>query len=167
MSRRLLTCAACVVASALVLSPYWALAQISDLDELDDATLERDLEAELDDIYDLLDEDAEYPLAQLKAAMLTALGDEGDAGDEDEEEITLAELEQEMAEADTSLEQVVDDALEAADVLASTETPRAWTIVGVSLARGPAAQRRGNGRTTPRQAVLQGTRAIVRTSNAR
>lgn len=137
-----------------------------DLDRFDDARLERDLVAEMDDVYDDLAPDGDYPLDDLKDALLEALGDEGDDDDDLEEEVTLKALQDEMAEADTTLEDVVDEAVEAADAVAARGS-RAWSIVRVAAPSSLTAQRRGNGRTTPRQAVLQATRAIIRTSNAR
>jgi hypothetical protein len=149
--------------AALALVPRPLHTQPVDLDVLDDATLQRDLEAELDDIYTDFDPDGQFQLAELRAAMLEALGDEGDEGDDAEEEITFEQLETEMTEADTTLEEVLDAALAEADAVASSERPT-WSIVRVSLGL---AQRRGNGRTTPRQATLQTARAIIRVSNAR
>ncbi len=140
--------------------------QAIDLDRLDDATLARGLVAEMDDIYEDMAPDGDYPLDDLKAALLDALGDEGDEDDELEQEITLKALEAEMAEADTTLDDVLDRALDAADAVA-TRRPRPASIVRVAAASGLAAQRRGNGRTTPRQAILQANRAIIQTSNAR
>jgi hypothetical protein len=148
--------------AALALVPRPLYTQPVDLDQLDDATLQRDLEAELDDIYADFEPDGEFQLAELKTAMLEALGDEGDEGDDAEEEITFEQLETEMKEGDTTLEDVLDEALAQADAIASSE--QTWSIVRVSLGLG---QRRGNGRTTPRQATLQAARAIIRVSNAR
>jgi hypothetical protein len=149
--------------TALTLVPRPLHTQPVDLDQLDDATLQHDLEAELDDIYADFEPDGEFQLAELKTAMLEALGDEGDEGEDAEEEITFEQLETEMKEADTTLEDVLDEALAQADAVASSER-QTWSIVRVSLGLG---QRRGNGRTTPRQATLQAARAIIRVSNAR
>ena len=146
----------------LALIPWSVETQADDLDTIDDATLLRLLEAELDDIYTMFDDpDSEVPLSDLRDAMLDALGDEGDAGDADEEEITFEELTEEMAEADTSLGEVLDGALKEADDLASIDGPR-WSIVRVGMTLERVAQRRTNGRTTPRQAARQAARAIVR-----
>lgn len=87
------------------------------LDEYSTAQLQRDLEDELDDIYAELDDpDAEYNLDVLREDILDALGNGGDEGYESE--IDLADLEAEMEEAETSLEDVVDEALARADELA-------------------------------------------------
>ena len=146
----------------LALIPWPVETQADDLDTIDDATLLRLLEAELDDIYTMFDDpDSEVPLSDLRDAMLDALGDEGDAGDADEEEITFEELTEEMAEADTSLAEVLDGALKEADDLASIDGP-GWSIVRVGMTLERVAQRRTNGRTTPRQAARQAARAIVR-----
>jgi len=164
MSRPRFVASAVGVIAALALVPPPVHTQVGDLDQLDDATLQRDLEAELDDIYAEFEANGQFPIAELKEAMLEALGDEGDDGDDAEEEITLDELEAEMTEADTTLEDVLDEALAAADAIASTER-QAWSIVRVGV--GSAAQRRGNGRTTPRQATQQAVRSIIRVSNVR
>jgi hypothetical protein len=140
--------------------------QIDDLDGLDDARFLRDLEAELDDIYAQFPRDAEVPLEDLKDAILTALEDTGDAGDAAEEEISFDELEAEMEEADTTLEDVIDDALAEADAMASNERQGA-SIVRVAGGPGAAVQRRGNGRTTPRQANAYAARGLLRVSNAK
>jgi hypothetical protein len=146
----------------LAFIPWSAHTQADDLDEIDDATLLRLLEAELDDIYAVFDDpESEVSLSDLKAAMLYALGDEGDESDPAEEQITFEELNDEMAEADTSLGEVLDDALEEADGLASIGGP-AWSIVRVGITLDRVAQQRVNGRTTPRQAARQAARALVR-----
>jgi hypothetical protein len=125
--------------------------QVRDLDLLDDATLQRDLEAELDDIYADFDPNGQFPLEELKAAMLEALSDDGD---------------EDMEEADTTIEDVLDMALAEADAIASSQ-PQTWSIVRVGVSSSSAAQRRGNGRTTPRQATQQAVRTFIRFSNAK
>ena len=115
-----------------------------DLDLLDDATLQRDLEAELDDIYADFDPNGEFPLEELKAAMLEALSDGGDEGVEDE--IDFEDLEADMEEADTTIEDVLDMALAEADAIASS---RAADVVDRSSRpqpkfRGSAARQRPN-----------------------
>ena len=162
MSRvRFVVSAVCLI-TALALTPRLVQSQGKDPDSLDDATLQHDLEAELDDIYADHDPDSQFELADLKEAMLEALGDEGDEGDE--EEIDFDDLEADMEEAGTTIEAVLDEALAQADAIASNQQPT-WSIVRVRLGLG--SQRRGNGRTTPRQSVQQAVPRIIRTSNAR
>ena len=103
---------------------FW-VRQDHDLDSYSDAQLTRDLDAELDDIEvgdgGQLQPDGEYPLAELKRDILDALSDDGD--DADESEIDLTDLEAEATEAGTTLEDVVDAALERADELAAARSP--------------------------------------------
>ncbi len=138
--------------------------QVRDLDLLDDATLQRDLEAELDDIYTDFDPNGQFPLEELKAAMLEALSDGGDEGVEDE--IDFEDLEADMEEADTTIDDVLDMALAEADAIASSQR-QTWSIVRVGLSPNSGVQRRGNGRTTPRQATQQAVRTFIRFSNAK
>lgn len=162
MSRLRLIVSGVGLIAAFALIPRAVHTQARDLDKLDDATLQRDLEAELDDIYEELDPNGQFPLEELKIAMLEALGDEGD--DDAEEEITFDALEADMEEADTTIEDVLDESLAEADAIASNEQ-HGWSIVRVGLEA--AGQRRGNGRTTPRQATQQAVRTFIRFSNAR
>ena len=164
MLRRRCIWSALVLAAGLMLLPASARTQISDLDRLDDRTLQRDLEAELDDIYEHFDRDTDYPLGELKDAILDALGDDDDDGLEDE--ITLAELNDEMREDGTTLDRVVEEALEEADALAFRQPSQNRRIVQVSYRISPA-QRRTPGRTTPRQAILQSERDIISAVRAR
>ena len=157
---RLVVSALCLLA-ALVL-PRLVHSQAKDLDSLDDATLQHDLEAELDDIYEDHDPDTEFELDDLKEWMLEALMDAGDEGDE--EEIEFDDLKADMEEGGTTIEAVLDEALAQADAIASRHQPT-WSIVRISL--GLEAQRRGNGRTTPRQGNQQAVRTIIRYSNAK
>lgn len=156
MRSRLSTCSliALFAAAILTLGPLRLHGQGDDLDSFDDARLDRDLEAELDDIYEDLAPDRPVALATLEEAILGALSDEDDDGDEDD--ISEAELEAEMEEAGTTLDACVEGGLEQADLLAAGQQPRRWTIALVSAL----AQQRGDGMTTPRLAVRQVKSAI-------
>ncbi|MEO8139009.1 MAG: hypothetical protein ABI742_05145 [Gemmatimonadota bacterium] len=127
-----------------------------DLDSYSDAQLKRDLDDELDDIYaELGDADGEYNLDVLKEDILAALGDDGDSGYEDE--IDYADLEDEMKEDGTTLEDVVDDALAKADELGSAGAP-------VSLfhyASFSATAQKRDKSTTAAIAVRETERAII------
>ena len=142
-----------------------------DLDAYSDEQLETDLADELDDIFaELGDPDAQYALDDLKTAILDALGDEGDEGDEEEMEIDLADLNAEMEEAGTTLDDVVDEALAEADRQASRGASPSWTVVHVTSSARPNAQDRRPGFTTARVAVNQvkgRTIAAIRATNRR
>jgi hypothetical protein len=98
-----------------------------DLDSYTDAQLKRDLDAELDDIYKKLgDPNGEYNLDALKTDILEALDDNGEGA---EDEIDIADLNDEMTEAGTTLEDVVDDALAKADELSYRQASPAWRIL--------------------------------------
>jgi len=182
MSNRLFKLSLVVLAAGLGLALVQSRVQAEhDLDSYPDSILERDLSDELDDIYTQVDDpDGEYDLDVLKAHILDALGDNGDEGFETE--IDLADLNEEMEEAGTSLEDVVDEALARADELASRRGLPSWTVVQVtSSAVSPSfrfrnaglrtnAQDRSPGLTTARVAVNQvkdKTIATVRAANRR
>jgi hypothetical protein len=137
--------------------------QDDDLDAFTDARLDRDLEAELDDIYEDLDPDETESLDDLRDAILSALSDDGDDGVETE--ISEEDLEAEMQEAGTTLQACVGRGLQQADLLAFGRQPLQWAIVWVS-----SLAQRGDGMTTPRLAVRQVKGAIrfdVRRSQGR
>ncbi len=69
-----------------------------DLDAMDDATFDEDLEDELDDVYDRLAPGKPVDANTLVGTIMDALSDEGDTGDETA--ICLADLEAEMREYD-------------------------------------------------------------------
>jgi hypothetical protein len=98
-----------LVGSGLVLSGQ------SDLDTLSPQVLAQDLEDELDDLFDELGlhEDEQYMDKYLFDEIMIALSDQGD--DADEDDITFEELEDEMAEASTTLQAVITGAVDAAD----------------------------------------------------
>jgi hypothetical protein len=91
--------------------------ELDDLDLMDEDELAVDLADELDDIFARFNPNVEYEIKVLFPAIMYALGDAGDEDDPEEAEITLAELEAEMAEQDTKLEAVVWAALLEADTL--------------------------------------------------
>jgi hypothetical protein len=122
--------------------------QQHNLDSYDDATLDRDLEEELDDIYEDLEPDDPAPLSEIHADMIDALEDDGD--DADEDDIDFADLQAEVAEDGLTIDAVIDRGLAQADRLASVRG--AMTFV---LARLPAPPQRADNRTTPRLAVRQ------------
>lgn len=185
MSNRLFkACVVVVVAGAglaLVESRVQPRVQADhDLDSYSDEQLQTDLTDELDDIYaELGDPNAQYALDDLNTAILDALGDEGDEGDEEEMEIDLADLNAEMEEAGTTLDDVVDEALAEADRQASRRPSPSWTVVQVTSSAAfrlhnagprPNAQDRRPGFTTARVAVNQvkdRTIAAIRASNRR
>ncbi len=80
----------------------------SDLDTYDDARLMRDLRDELNDVLEEVEDD-DADLETLAELILDAFGDDGDTGAETD--ISLEDLEAEMEEAGTSLEQVIAGAL--------------------------------------------------------
>ena len=98
-----------LIGSGLVLSGQ------SDLDTLSPQELAEELEDELDDLFeDLgLHEDEQYMDKYLFDEIMIALSDQGD--DAEENDITFAELQDEMAEASTTLQAVITGAVEAAD----------------------------------------------------
>ena len=97
MHGRLLELGLCVLlAGATLPLATSGVRAAKDLDSFSDAQLMRDLADELDDIYDELDPDEEYPLDELHGAIMEALSDEGDEDDPEEAEIDEADLEGEM-----------------------------------------------------------------------
>ena len=121
--------------------------QHHNLDGYDNARLDRDLEEELDDLYELLpNRDGLTPLDVLHNDILQILQDDSD----DEDEIDFDDLKDEVEEDDMTIDEVVDRGLDQADDLASLRAPVTWV-----LARLSAAPQRGDNRTTPRLAVRQ------------
>ena len=103
-----------------------------DLDSLPAEELDEDLNAELADVFEQLDDaNAAYPIDELYTVIMAALSDNGDDGAEDE--ISEADLQAEMEEAGTSLQDVVMGALRQADT-ASIGTPG---VVSNALPRSP------------------------------
>lgn len=104
--------------------------QYVDLDNLSSEQLQYYLNAELDDAYVILDENRSYNINFMFNIIMEALSDNGDYSndqdenddgvidddnDEGEQVITSANLASEMAEAGTSLQEVVWQALKTAD----------------------------------------------------
>jgi len=132
-------------------SGFLLSAQDDDLDSLTPQELAQDLEYELDDLFDELglDEDEQYEDGYLFDEIMIALSDQGD--DEQENEITLEELQEEMKEASTTLQAVVTSAVQSADQMSFREAPpsprmvlarfyalsqkenrRGWAVAGVA-----------------------------------
>lgn len=102
----------------------------TDLDSFSDERLDRDLQAELDEVFKEHPRDAVADVATIQAAIMAALSDEGDEGDE--AEISLADLEAEMREDHTTVAEVVHDAIEQLD-RAAVDRP----TVHLAVWRGP------------------------------
>lgn len=86
-----------------------ARGQLTDLDGLSEAQLLRDLIDEIDDIIDGHDPD-EIVDGDTVEEVIVALHDDGDSGDE--AVIDFEDIEAEMEEADASLEEIIEGALE-------------------------------------------------------
>jgi len=146
----------CILTVAILVALAWLPLrgqQRHNLDALDDATLDRELEAELDDIYEDLPPDALAALDAIEEDMIDALSNDGDDGNEDD--IDEEDLENEVEEAGLSIPEVIERGLRQADQLASAHGPRTWVVARVS-----AVLQRGDGRTTPRLAVAQVKRSF-------
>ena len=85
----------------------------ADLDSFTDEQLDRDLQDELDDVFENHRPDDVGDVETMQRELLEALSDDGDEGAETE--ISLADLEAEMQESGTSVADVVHDALERLD----------------------------------------------------
>ena len=105
-----------------------------DLDLYEEVRLQKDLDDELDDILvskgGQMEPDALYSIEELRTAILVALSDDGDEGLENE--IDRADLEMEMEEAKTTVEDVLDEALAEADLIASQSEISSWTFAQVN-----------------------------------
>lgn len=115
----LLALIGCVAAPASAATPHGlhllaAEEERRDLDSLPPEELDEDLTAELADVFEQLDDpNAAYPIDELYTVIMAALSDDNDDGAEDE--ISQADLEAEMEEAGTDLQNVVMGALRQAD----------------------------------------------------
>ncbi len=159
MANRLFKLGLVVLAASVGLALAQSRIQAThDLDTYTDEQLQRDLTDELDDIYDQVDADGDYDLDVLRTAILDALGDDGDEGYE--QEIDLADLNEEMAEAGTTLEDVVDEALARADELASRTGSSSWTIVQATLSGRSRNVQSQDRRTKPKVAIDEAPRTI-------
>jgi len=110
--------------------------QRTDLDSFSDQQLDRDLQDELDDVFENHQPEDVGNVEAMQREFMEALADDGDEGAE--MEISLADLEAEMQEAGTSVADVVHDALERLD-RAALPKPRfhlALRIVGAPMADG-------------------------------
>lgn len=164
MANRLVKLGLVVLTAGVALALAQSRVQATDdLDSYSDEQLQRDLTDELDDIYAQVDADGEYDLDVLRTAILDALGDDGDEGYE--EEIDLADLNQEMEEAGTTLEDVVDEALARADELALRKGSSSWTIVQAGFS-GLGFHAQGHDRRTKSKVATdqtaKGLRAAIR-----
>lgn len=103
-----------------------------DLDELSEAQLRKYLRAELEEVFRHggLKPNQRYTIDELYAAIIAALRNEGDSADEDEDEIDWDELEEEMAEIGSSVEDEVQDALE--QLVAEADAPAASGFMRVA-----------------------------------
>jgi hypothetical protein len=95
-------------------------ATVPDLDAYDEEQLYAELEDELDDIYQdhQIDPYGEYDIDALRAWFLECLMSDSD----NNPEVTYANLQEEMAEAGTTLEDAIDEGLAEADLMSSTNT---------------------------------------------
>ena len=99
---------------------------ITDLDDLSQEDLDQELTDELDDIFDRGGADNPVSLQQAFTEVMYALSDAGD--DASESIVDFDELEAEMEEAGTSLEQEVWNALNEADEYVSRPTPGIYKV---------------------------------------
>ncbi len=124
----------------------------TDLDTFSDARLDRDLQDELDDVFDQHAPDDVADVATIQKAIMEALSDEGDEGFETE--ISLADLTAEMGEAGTDVEDVVHDAVEQLDQ-AALDRP----TVHLAVFRGVSAP---GGKPSYGLAVRDAKRSLIR-----
>ena len=135
-----------------------------DLDLYEEAQLQEDLVDELDDILvsegGQMEPDALYSIEELRAAILGALSDQGDEGLE--KEIDRADLDMEMEEADTTVEDVLDEALAEADLIASESDISSWAFTQINSPNDSLlyAQSR-NQRSTPRAVIPTVTSKLI------
>jgi hypothetical protein len=133
-----------------------------ELDDYSDSQLGEYLNAELDDIEvgdgGQLEPDEDYSLPELQGAILEALHDDGDDGDEDN--IDFADLEEEMDEAGTTLPACIHNALVLADELSLREGSGSYTFqnAGFSLI---AQSRKPNGFATTSVAIARAIPAMI------
>ena len=120
MSRLIRSMLGAALALTIAHGPCHARHPDLELDALSDAQIDALLQAELDDedlvACGLTNPGAPKPTEEMLDIVLCALGDEGDADDEDD--VDNDDLEAEMEEANTTLEAQVRAALERADAIA-------------------------------------------------
>ena len=126
----------------------------TDLDSFTDQQLDRDLQDELDDVFEHHRPDDVGDVATLQREFMEALSDDGDEGAETE--ISLADLEAEMQENRTTVADVVHDALERLDQAAMAR-PRLH--LAVRVVSGPRADGR---KPTYSLAVRDVKRGLIR-----
>ena len=102
-----------LMGSSLPAGPADPTAARADLDSFEPGRLERDLQDELDDIFEFYDPDEDVTPEVMFDEIMVALGDEGDYLDPEENEISLQDLRDEIEELGdgTTLEDVVMEAL--------------------------------------------------------
>ncbi len=93
----------------------------TDLDSFTDERLDRDLQAELNEVLKHHRPDETGDVATMQEEIIEALSDDGDEGDASE--ITLADLEAEMHEDNTTVADVVHAALEHLDQASLPRSP--------------------------------------------
>jgi len=125
-----------VSAALLIGEPVPTTARVTDLDTFTAAQLDRDLEAELDDIYDGHDPDAAVDLDEVRQEVMFALSDEGD-DDGIESEIDFEDLEAEMNEDHTTVAAVVTDALQSADRASAPKQDSDGSVGGPAAGERP------------------------------
>ena len=107
-----------------------------DLDLYKEVRLQKALYDELDDILvskgGQMEPDALYSIEELRTAILDALSDDGDEGLENEIDRADLDMEMQEAEADTTVEDVLDEALAEADLIASQSEISSWTFAQVN-----------------------------------
>ena len=132
---------------------------ITDLDDLSQEDLDQELTDELNDIFDRGGADNPVSLQQAFTEVMYALSDAGD--DASESIVDFDELEAEMEEAGTSLEQEVWNALNEADEYVSRPTPGIYKVASrdVFLAAS-------DGMTTRRAVFAKVKPRIIRVTRA-
>lgn len=103
-----------VVIGALSLSAAWRPLESRhphrtprDLDKYTDARLDRDLQAELSEIFDGHDRNEPVDIQELNTELMEALSDEHDDGDPSRLDISFEDIEAEMEEDGTTVADVV------------------------------------------------------------
>ena len=135
-----------------------------DLDLYEEVRLQKALYDELDDILvskgGQMEPDALYSIEELRAAILGALSDQGDEGLENE--IDRADLDMEMEEANTTVENVLNDAVAEADLIASQLEISSWNFTRINARNDSLlyAQTR-NQRATPNATITAFTTRLI------
>ena len=107
-----------------------------------------------------MEPDALYSIEKLRTAILGALSDQGDEGLENE--IDRADLDMEMKEADTNVEDVLDEALAEADLIASQSEISSWIFAQVNSPNDlPLYAQTRNQRATPNATITAFTTRLI------